>query len=122
MKKVITTISATLMLLFATIIPVGNVSAINLFDDVCDNNPTSEICQNQNEDESDIVKNVVDALLYVVGIISVVMIIVGGIKYAVSGGNATAVTNAKNTILYAVIGLVVSFAAYAVVRWVLIRL
>src|ERR1035437_3962222 len=45
-------------------------------------------------------------LLFVIGALSVVMIIVGGIRYVVSGGSSAQVTAAKNTILYAIVGLV----------------
>jgi TctA family transporter len=57
----------------------------------------------------------------VVGIIAVVMIIVGGIQYITSGGDSGNVTKAKNTILYAVIGLVVVALAQIIVKFVLGR-
>src|SRR5262245_5917613 len=57
-------------------------------------------------------------LLFIIVSISVIVIIVGGIRYVLSSGDQTAVTNAKNTILYAVIGLVVAFMAYAIVNFV----
>ena len=57
----------------------------------------------------------------IVGIIAVVMIIVGGIKYITSGGDSGNVTAAKNTILYAVIGLVVVALAQIIVKFVLGR-
>ena len=47
------------------------------------------------------------------------MIIWGGIKYVTSGGDSAGVTSAKNTILYAVIGLVVALLAYTLVNFVL---
>lgn len=62
---------------------------------------------------------VVNVLLFLVGAISVIMLIIGGIRYTVSAGNSTAVTAAKQTIMYALIGLVVAFLAYALVNWVL---
>lgn len=65
---------------------------------------------------------VVDILLFVIGIIAVIMLIIGGIRYTVSGGESKAVQDAKNTILYAIIGIVVAFLAYAVVHWVLTSL
>jgi len=58
-------------------------------------------------------------LLFVIGALSVVMIIVGGIRYVVSGGNSAQVTAAKNTILYAIVGLVVAFLAYAAINFLL---
>lgn len=57
----------------------------------------------------------------IVGLISVIMIIVGGIKYITSGGDSGNVTSAKNTIMYAVIGLVVVALAQIIVRFVLQR-
>lgn len=66
-----------------------------------------------------LIKEVVKVLLFVLGAIAVIMIVVGGIRYAVSGGDSGAVTSAKNTILYAVIGLVVALLAYAIVNFVL---
>ena len=47
-----------------------------------------------------------------------VMLIIGGIRYVVSGGDQGAVTSAKNTILYAIIGIIVAFLAFAAVRFV----
>jgi hypothetical protein len=62
--------------------------------------------------------SITDLLLFIIGAIGVIVIIVGGIRYATSGGDQTAVTGAKNTILYAVIGIVVAFLAYAVVKFI----
>ena len=62
---------------------------------------------------------VVNVLLFVIGAVSVVMLIWGGIRYTTSAGNSAAVTSAKNTIMYAVIGLVIAFLAFAIVNWVL---
>lgn len=70
----------------------------------------------------DIVQIVVQSLFFVIGCVSVVMIIYGGIRFAISGGDSTAVGNAKNTILYSVIGLVVAILAYAIVSFVFARL
>ena len=61
---------------------------------------------------------ITNILLFVIGAIAVVMLIVGGIRYVISSGDQTAVTNAKNTILYAIIGIVVAFIAFAAVNFV----
>ena len=57
-------------------------------------------------------------LLFVIGAVSVIMLIIGGIRYTISQGDSTAVTSAKNTILYSIIGLVVAIIAYAAVDFV----
>jgi hypothetical protein len=55
----------------------------------------------------------------VIGAISVLYIIIGAIRYAMSNGDQKEITQAKNVILYAVIGLVVSLSAVAIVQFVL---
>jgi hypothetical protein len=55
----------------------------------------------------------------IVGIIAVVMIIVGGLKYITSGGDSSKVGSAKNTLLYAIIGLIIVVMAQVIVHFVL---
>lgn len=58
-------------------------------------------------------------ILLAIGTISVIMLIYGGFRYVISGGDSKKVTDAKNTILYAIIGLIISMLAYAIVRFVI---
>jgi hypothetical protein len=69
--------------------------------------------------QTGIFRTITNVLLFILGAISVIMIIIGGLRYVVSGGNATAVTAAKNTILYAIVGVIVALLAYAIVNFVL---
>jgi len=69
--------------------------------------------------ENSIFTTVVNVMLFVIGAVCVIMLIFGGIRYTTSAGNSAAVTAAKNTIMYALIGLVIAFLAYAIVNWVL---
>jgi cytochrome bd-type quinol oxidase subunit 2 len=62
---------------------------------------------------------VVNVLSVVVGVIAVIMIIVAGLRYITSGGKQESVTSAKNTILYAIIGLVIVALAQLIVHFVL---
>ena len=64
-------------------------------------------------------KQVTNTILYIVGNVAVIMLIIGGIKYVVSGGDSKKVTDAKNTVLYAIIGLVIAFLAFAIVNFVI---
>ena len=66
-----------------------------------------------------IFKQITNTILYIVGIIAVIMLILGGIKYLTSGGDSKKVTDAKNTVLYAIIGLVVCFLSFAIVNFVI---
>ena len=65
------------------------------------------------------IKSVGNILVFLTGAISVLMIIIGGVRYALSGGDQGTITSAKNTILYAIIGVIISVAAYAIVNFVL---
>ncbi len=57
--------------------------------------------------------------LYIIGAVSVIMLIWGGLRYILSGGDSKKITDAKNTVLYAIIGLIIAFLAYAIIRFVL---
>lgn len=88
-------------------------------------NPTDQCAAAGNDATSqinNIVHTIVNLLSAIVGIVAVIMIIVGGFRYITSGGNDTSVTAAKNTILYAIIGLVVVALAQVVVRFTLSKL
>lgn len=67
----------------------------------------------------DIVTLIVNIFSVIVGIVAVIMIIYGGFKYITSGGDSGNITSAKNTIIYAIIGLVVVALAQFLVQFVL---
>jgi cytochrome bd-type quinol oxidase subunit 2 len=69
-----------------------------------------------------IISTIINLFSLVVGVISVIMIIIGGLKYITSGGDSGNVTSAKNTILYAIIGLVIVALAQVIVRFVIERI
>lgn len=66
----------------------------------------------------DILLNVLNAAYFIAGFIAVVMIIIAGIMYTTSAGNANSVTKAKNMIIYSVAGLVVIILAFAITNFV----
>jgi hypothetical protein len=69
-----------------------------------------------------ILTKVIQAFVYAAGIISVVVIIIGGFRYVVSGGDSGSTKGAKDSILYALVGLVVTIFAQAIVAFVLKKL
>lgn len=71
---------------------------------------------------TDLVKKIIGVLLFVGGAVAVIMIIVGGIRYITSNGDQAHVKAAKDTIMYAVVGLVVAILAYAIVQFVVSHL
>jgi hypothetical protein len=71
------------------------------------------------EKVNSLIRTIVNLLSAVVGIVAVIMIIFGGLRYITSGGNDSSVTGAKNTILYAIIGLIIVALAQVLVRFTL---
>jgi type IV secretory pathway VirB2 component (pilin) len=70
-------------------------------------------------DLNEIIQLIVNAIIFVIGIVAVVMIILCGISYATSQGDPSKVKKGKDTILYGIIGLIIALLAYAIVNFVL---
>lgn len=89
--------------------------------DICTGDGSGSVyCNNKSDGEgkvNGIIGSIVQVLLTAVGVISVIMIVIGGIMFATSSGDAQKTAKARNTILYAVIGLVVSIFAAAIVNF-----
>lgn len=68
-----------------------------------------------------LIKTIINIVSIVVGVVAVIMIIFGGLKYITSGGDSSNVSSAKNTIIYAIVGLVIVALAQFIVRFVLER-
>lgn len=68
-----------------------------------------------------VLKNVLNIVYGLVGVIAVIVIIIGGINYATSSGDPARVTKGKNLLLYAIVGLVVVFTAFALTNYVFLR-
>ena len=68
--------------------------------------------------QSAIIPRIINLMLFIVGILSIFMIIYGGIRYVLSGGDNAKVKDAMHTIMYSIVGLVVAILGYAVVGWV----
>ena len=65
-----------------------------------------------------IFRTITNVLLFIIGAVSVIMLIIGGFRYVTSQGDSSQVASAKNTILYAIIGLIIAILAFAVVSFV----
>lgn len=118
MKKILKIVLPMLIIVVAVAALVSNsVSALTLREGAeaarCDE------CPRDLFGDSGVFKQVTNTILYIVGIIAVIMLIIGGIRYVTSGGDAKKVTDAKNTVLYAIIGLVIAFLAFAIVNFVI---
>lgn len=68
---------------------------------------------------NNVIAKVINIFSFVVGVVAVIMIIIGGIRFVISGGDSNNVTAARNTILYAIVGLVIVALAQIIVRFVI---
>jgi len=116
-KKYTPIVLAIVFVFIATLFVSEDSSALSIFDGVNaarGNGQPSELFG-----IGGVVSTVTNVLLFIVGALSVVMLIIGGLRYVISGGNSTAVTAAKNTILYAIVGLVIAFVAFAAINFII---
>lgn len=112
-------LAAGLIMSFGLAVVPVTAGAVNVFS-TCGDNSDSAVCKDTSGGGlSSTVKTIVNTLLYILGAVAVLVIIISGIMYIVSGGDPNAVNKAKNTLLYAVIGLIVAIIAYAIVNFVI---
>ena len=117
MRNVLKLVLSILVVGVVTLAGFSSVSALTLQDGAraaqCDGCPENLF------GDAGVFKQVTNTILYIVGIVAVIMLIIGGIKYVISGGDSKKVTDAKNTVLYAIIGLIIAFLAFAIVNFVI---
>lgn len=119
MKRYIQTIFvAFAMMLGLTSALASAAGAINVFKGCDGKDATSEVCKNSSESVQKPIRDIISTLLVAVGIIAVIMIIVGGLRYILSNGDASRIKSAKDTVLYSVVGLIVAILSYAIVNFV----
>ena len=69
-------------------------------------------------DAGEILVAALNMAYFIAGALAVVMVIVGGLNYTLSSGDSAKVAKAKNTVLYAIIGLVVIIFAFAITTFI----
>lgn len=119
-------ITGGFLALFATATITQAAYGVDFFVD-CKKFPNDATCQDARkttgrEASASLVRNIIMGLIYLVGALSVIMIVYGGVQYIISAGNQDKLRLAKSTIMYAVVGLVVALLAYAIVSYVAGRL
>lgn len=83
-----------------------------------------DTCPTDTDEEPiyNIINTIINIFSIIVGAVSVIMIIIGGLRYITSAGDSSNVTGAKNTILYAIVGLVIVIFAQTIIKFVVSRL
>lgn len=111
--------------LLVSMVGASSAHAITVFGECEGANADAAVCKASGEEgeqnAASIVRVVIDTLLLLLGVVAVIMIIWGGVKYVTSRGDAANVKSAKDTVTYAVIGLIVALFAYAIVNFIIDR-
>lgn len=127
MKKFTAALVTAILALMPVAVVMPTVAHAQNADAICqgvlnDPNATAGDCDEGSGDGetfADLAKRIIDIFSVVVGTVSVIMIIIGGFRYIISGGSGDGVKGGKDTILYAIIGLVIVLFAQVIVRFVL---
>lgn len=124
-------ISALIVFTSLALLNITPVHADTIADNVCrgvlsaetgavNKGATINSCAESGENNfGGLAKRIINIFSIVVGAVSVIMIIIGGFRYIISGGDSAGVTGAKNTILYAIVGLIIVIFAQVIIRFVL---
>lgn len=80
---------------------------------------TGDSCDKNKDRIVNIIGDITRLISYFAGVIAVIMVIVAGFKYITSGGDSAKVTSAKNTLIYALIGIAVAVLAQFIIQFVI---
>lgn len=118
--KIITALAISLGLVTSLTIPAFAEPSICENDQVDSSVKAAAGCTNVDSSAntlSTVLTNIITAIIAVLGIVAVIFIVIGGINYMTSSGDAGKLQRAKSTIIYACIGLVISALAFALVNF-----
>lgn len=128
-KRAITALAVSTMLIVPVAVPAMASAQDSIKENLCAG-VNLQTTANQSCGASDtettgrigsILKTIIDIFSLIVGFISVIMIIVGGLKYITSNGDSGNISSAKNTIIYALVGLAIVALSQVLVKFVLTK-
>lgn len=119
MKKALSTLSANIAVLALTTPIALAQTSLDPCKDSNGNPVQSQLCGLKGENTGAIMRNIIVAVLVIAAVISLFFLIFGGIKWILSGGDKAKVTEARGTIVAALVGLIITFLAYFILSIVL---
>ena len=102
---------------FAVDAPETNGSDICGIDGIPDEVKAASGCNESAGTLPDVIVNILNVVIGVSSFVAVIFIVIGGVQYMTSAGDSSKTQKAKNTILYALIGLAVCALAFAIVNF-----
>ncbi len=121
MKKFLISLLAVVSLATAAFV-AEPASAIDIWQSCSGASANTAVCQGRDDSVWTLMRNVINLLLTVIGIVAVIMIIVGAIRFTTSNGDPKMVNSGRDTVIYSIVGLVVAMMAFAIVNWVIGRI
>lgn len=119
MRRLIHYVTIGIMASFLALLPVAGVASAFTLNPVCSKGVNCSVVKQDTLSNGATTKKIIGQILLLAAALAVIVIIYGGIRYVISQGESSHLTAAKNTILYAVVGLIVSLLAYAIVQFVI---
>lgn len=124
MKSKIAKMSAPVLAALSSIAGFVPVSAV---DDVCSSSASDEVkkaagCSGGSDDLPNVIVNILNGIIGVAGFIAVIWIIIGGVSYMTSSGDPSKTKKARDTILYACIGLIICVLSFVIVNFVILNI
>lgn len=128
MKILLTALASLLMLLTATFASTNHSSAIDLFNNCGSNssNGTPAVCTDANSGQTTktnpilgAIRTVIEILSIIIGVASVIVIIVSGLRMSLANGASDSIASARSSLLYSLIGLAIASLAQVIVKIVL---
>lgn len=125
-KRILLTAAALGVLLVPTLAPAAVMAdSVDISGNLCGGTNASSTdattCGSASADNevSTVMANIINLFSLLVGIVCVIMIIIGGFKYVTSNGDTSNISSAKNTIIFALVGLVIVALAQFIVHFIL---
>lgn len=129
MKRLISGFLSAFCLLTVALATTAPALAYNPFGGACSNGAagSSTVCKTKGTSDpvtgsTGVIVKITHLIAIVAGIAAVIIIIIAGIRYIISGGDSAKTASAKNTIIYAVVGLVVIVLAQAIITFIVSRI
>jgi len=117
MKKSIYLLSSLFSFLFIS--APAYAEEVNFCPPISSGNPFANLCQLTSGNFSGFVSGLLTLLLIIAVIIAVIFLVIGGIRWIVSGGDKQGVESARNMLVAAIVGLVIALLAFFILRIIL---
>lgn len=118
-KKIVSVLALTLGI--GLFLAPATVGAVNVYEP-CTANSDSSVCASNDDKVDSLIKTIVNVMIYAIGATSIIVIIIAGFVYTTSNGEPAQIKKAKDTLTYAIAGLVIALLAYSIVNWIVDKL